>query len=87
MTDIGTYLKDMFLSMPGAYVSVFGPDKVEERFGIDEEIKVEAWKPGEYWLTVRQPPGHILISEAPFQLTIGQTYKAKPVTEWETRNG
>jgi hypothetical protein len=82
MKDIGTFLKDKFLSMPGVYVSVFGPDKVEERFGIHEEIKVEAWKAGEYWLTVREPAGHILISEAPFQLTMGMTYIAKPVTEW-----
>jgi hypothetical protein len=81
MTD-STNLKDMFISRPGVYVSVFGPNKTEKRFGIDEEIKVEAWKTGEYWLTVREPPGHILISNAPFQLSIGETYKANPVTEW-----
>jgi hypothetical protein len=82
MTDIGTFLKDMFLTKPGAYVSVFGPDKAEKRFGIDEDIKVEAWKSGGYWLTVREPPGVILISEAPFQLFLGETYQAKPVIEW-----
>jgi hypothetical protein len=68
--------------MPGAYVSVFGPDEAEKRFGIDEKIIVEAWKGGKYWLTVRKPPGQVLISQQPFCLSVGETYKAKPVTEW-----
>lgn len=82
MKNLGTFLKDTFLSRPGVYVSVFGPDKAEKRFGIDEEIIVQAWENGEYWLTVREPPGHVLISDAPFILTNGMTYKAKPVLEW-----
>jgi recombinational DNA repair ATPase RecF len=80
--SLAIFLKNMLLSDPEAYVSIFGPDKIEQRFRVDEQIVIEASATGEYWLTVRKPPGNILISQAPFFLTEGMTYQAKPVLEW-----
>jgi hypothetical protein len=86
-SELGTWLQAKFLSYPGVYSSVFGPDKIERRFGVDDEICFDAWITGEYWLTVRQPPGSILISHEPFYLNEGDTYRAKPLKQWECYEG